>query len=215
MNTKHTELLAYENRKKEILKRANKDYFTIETKRNSQSIQFIADMLPIIRHLYPGKGKKITVLDVGSRTAAGSALLAKLHSKSTYAKIKMDVTALDIDDTFKEYVNFCYPELKYVVKDIFDYDESVKWDLVICSHTIEHVHNPEKFLSKLIDLCRDFTIIACPFEEDKNNLIPEHCNSIDYNFIDRFKPIKKFIYDGMYWHQSLCGIFVFKGGGDQ
>lgn len=35
MNIKYIELLVYENRKKEILKRVNKDYFIIEIKRNS------------------------------------------------------------------------------------------------------------------------------------------------------------------------------------
>lgn len=147
-----------------------------------------------------GKGKKIIVLDVGLRIVVGSVLLVKFYSKLIYVKIKMDVIVFDIDDIFKEYVNFCYLELKYVVKDIFDYDESVKWDLVICSYIIEYVYNFEKFLSKLIDLCRDFIIIVCLFEEDKNNLIFEYCNLIDYNFIDCFKLIKKFIYDGMYWY---------------
>jgi len=82
---------------------------------------------------------------------------------------------------------------------------------VTCSHVIKHVQKPEAFLAKLISLCRDFTVLACPFEEERDKLIPGHINSTSNSSLDRSDPVKKRIYDGMCWNQTLLGIFVFRG----
>jgi len=97
----------HEQRRREILERVGEEFITTEDRKNNQSIQFMVDTLPVIRELYPGRNKLITVVDVGARTGAGTALLAKLHGPGTNAKVKMDVAALDISDRFKEYATFC------------------------------------------------------------------------------------------------------------
>ena len=182
----------------------------IERVHNAQSIQFMADMLPIVRKLYPQESHTISVLDVGARTAAGTAFLQMLHHPHGNSKVKMQVTALDIDDSFKEYAKISFPDLQYQKEDIFNI-KNQKWDLVICSHTIEHVPDPHLFLKQLQKLARDYVLISTPYKEDPNNLIPGHCNSIDDSFIDKFSPVQKLIYDGMYFRQSDIVIFAIRG----
>ncbi len=202
--------------KSDILQKAGKDYSFVEHKSNPQSMHFMADIVPIIERIYPReKGKKINlnVLDVGPRTGAGSGLLAKLYSPQSWARIKMKITAMDIDDTFQEYANFCFPEINYVVGDIYDIQPGRKWDLVICSHTIEHVPDPKRFAERLIELSKGYVIISCPFLEDKNNLCRGHVNSITLEFIAQFDPLMMHIYDACFWHKTLVGVFAFKGKG--
>jgi 2-polyprenyl-3-methyl-5-hydroxy-6-metoxy-1,4-benzoquinol methylase len=204
----------FENEKVALLKKINMSYEVVENKLNPQSIQFMIDIIPTIRKLFLVQQSKssISVLDVGPRTGAGSALLQKLYSPTTNSKIKMHVTALDIDDKFQEYANFCYPNLEYRIGDIYSIKNEI-WDLVICSHTIEHVPNPEQFLSRLQELANDYVIIACPYNENEESLFPGHLHSIKDSFIDRFHPIIKCIYDSPYWKYSLAGIFAFPGRG--
>lgn len=202
--------------KSDILQKAGKNYSFVEHKSNPQSMHFMADIVPIIEQLYPReKGKKINlnVLDVGPRTGAGSGLLAKLYSSQSWARIKMKITAMDIDDTYQEYANFCFPEIDYVVGDIYELEPERKWDLVICSHTIEHVPEPKKFAEKLIELSKGHVIVSCPFLEDKNNLCRGHVNSISLEFMAQFDPLIMHVYDACFWHKTLVGIFAFKGKG--
>lgn len=204
----------FKNEQIAILKKINISYEFVENKLNPQSIQFMIDIIPHIRQLFLTEQLKssLSVLDVGPRTGAGSALLQKLYSPNTNSKIKMHVTAIDIDDKFREYANFCYPNLEYRIGDIYSIKNEI-WDLVICSHTIEHVPKPKQFLSRLLELAKDYVIIACPYNENENSLVPGHLHSIKDSFIDQFDPVIKCVYDGMYWNNSLAGIFAFQGRG--
>ena len=92
---------------------------------------------------------------------------------------------------------FSILKLRYIVGDIFNLDKHDRWDLVICSHTIEHVPDPDRFLGRLINLARDFVILACPYKENPESLIPEHLHSIDDAFLERHHPISTYTYNGI------------------
>ena len=123
------------------------------------------------------------------------------------SKLKVKATALDIDDTYRELSNLISPDLEYIVKDIYsDFDRL--WDVLICSHCIEHVPQPEKFVRRMCDLAREYVVISCPYKEDPDNLARSHINSIDDDFISQFNVVYKEVYNGFYWHQSDIVIFV-------
>src|SRR3546814_14561895 len=40
------------------------------------------------------------------------------------------------------------------------------WDMVICSHVVEHLVNPREFIDKLRDICRGFAFVYTPYNEN-------------------------------------------------
>jgi len=80
-------------------------------------------------------------------------------------------------------------------------------DIVICSHTIEHVPRPRMFIEKLCQIAREYVVIACPFQEPRP-LIPGHLHSINKAFIDQFNYEFLEVYTSMHWHQSKACIFA-------
>ena len=180
---------------------------------NSQSISFYSDIAAIIQKLYLGTNF-LEILDVGSRTGAGANFLGQLFNVNSYSRIKSSVTALDINKEFLDYSNtFNHYIKQYIIDDISNIEN--KYDMVICSHTIEHVSNPDDFIKNLCKLSKRYVIIACPFMEGQANiykdalgLVEGHVNSIDYDFVMKYKPVYFDIYKSLVWHQSLACIFV-------
>ena len=134
---------------------------------NHQSISFYSDISFVIQKLYPGNNF-LEILDVGSRTGAGANFLGQMFSVNSYSRIKSEVTALDISDEFLEYSNsFNRYIKKYIVDDIANVKDI--YDLVVCSHTIEHVPNPDEFIKILCNLSRRHVIIACAVPRVRTN----------------------------------------------
>lgn len=175
---------------------------------NPQSMAFMVDLMPVIRSLFKN-GRVLRVLDVGSRSGAGVALLNKLYGPASMSKVKMDITCLDIESTFKGYFDDNFPEIDYVVGDIFELEET--FDLVICSHVIEHVAKADEFLARLRQLATEYVVLNCPFMESPDSLSPGHVQSIDIGFLERNDCHMKKIYEGLYWRQGAMVISVFEG----
>lgn len=180
---------------------------------NHQSLSFYCDIFTVIQRIYINNCF-LEILDVGSRTGAGANFLGQMFSQESYSRIKADVTALDISPEFLDYSNsFNKYLLNYLVGDVANLEQ--QFDIVICSHTLEHVSNPREFINTLIKKSRRYVIIACPFMEgkanihkDANGLIEGHINSIDFDFIMGYQPIYFNVYRSLVWHQSLACIFV-------
>ncbi|GHT51591.1 hypothetical protein AGMMS49990_06200 [Endomicrobiia bacterium] len=49
-------------------------------------------------------------------------------------------------------------------RDIFDIQEN-SYDICLCSHAIEHVDDPVKFVKQLKKISKYFSLITCPFNE--------------------------------------------------
>lgn len=186
-------------------------YWRMENQYDNSSIMFAIEILPTLWSLLEGVNERVTLLDVGARTGAGTHLIAYLHQELASSRIKISATALDTDSQYYDYARKNYPFSNYTVGDIFEMSDDSKFDIVLCSHTIEHVPNPKDFLAQLIKLAKRYVIIACPFDEV--NRIPGHVNTFQKDFFESTGAISLKVYKAMGWHQSPACIAVYRGLG--
>ena len=176
----------------------------------AQSTLFMADILPFIHDKLLKHYRRQDVLraiDVGAASCFGTRLLATLHA-SHFVYSRMEVDAIDYVPDRARWVMATVPEVNYQVKDLYDLPPK-SWDIVVCSHVIEHVPEPEKFIAKLREICRGFAFVFSPYNE--NPLIPGHINTItevDYAPL----PCETHLIKSMGWHpdkpDDLCILAV-------
>lgn len=182
---------------------------------NAQSIGFMVEIIPLMYPFFKklcGRGRHIEALDVGSRTAAGTALLSDIFI-SHHSRVPTWFDSIEIDSTFDEYRQSRWPHLRAsIIGDIFELPKN-SYDYVICSHTIEHLDNPTEFCHKMQDIARDYVFITCPFEEQ--HPIYGH-RKITSSFIDSLSPIGKHVFDSWWWKAQdgsrEVAFFVLPGG---
>lgn len=168
---------------------------------DSQSMCYYGDLSRYISRFLLGH-ETLSVLDVGPRTGAGLALLRLLHHPAAYTRLKFDpVVGIDIDPDFDAVAKAEFPDIGSIVGDIFDLAPK-SFDVVTCSHTIEHIAEAEAFVGQLANIARRAVFIACPFDE--KNRIPEHVRSFDASFFEGLKFENLEIYDSNHWHNGLC-----------
>lgn len=148
-----------------------------------QSALFMVELIPIIHRLYmdlPANALK-TVLDIGPSSFGGTALLANLHAKQSFNRLKLNVSAVDITARYQLLQKIVAPNIDFFVCDVFLIKNRV-WDFVVCSHVIEHVHKPFEFLRQLQSLAKDFVLVSCPWAE-RPLTCKSHINIIEEDFI--------------------------------
>lgn len=179
------------------------DRFAFEALWGAQSTIFMADILPflhakLIEHHY--RKQVLKVLDVGAATGFGSQFIASLHQDhSIYSR--MEVEAIDINPARKRWVEAMAPNVKFRVADLFDMPPR-HWDIVICSHVVEHTSDPRAFIEQLRAVCRSFAFVYTPFNESPR--IPAHLNTIteaDYAGL----PCELHRIKSMAWHPNTPG----------
>src|ERR1051325_4611743 len=131
-----------------------------------QSMQFMIDCLPMIRKLLFAKPAQetFTALDVGAGTGAGANVLATLYQGQVLGGT-LKVDAIELVPSLKGYADNRFPLVNYWVGDILEHQDPRRWDLVVCSHTIEHVERPEAFISFLTGLAYRWVLIYAPWKE--------------------------------------------------
>lgn len=174
-----------------------------------QSCVFTCEILPALWALYPNGQHRLNLLDVGPRTGAGTGLLQYLHHPESFSRIKLHTTAIDIDPTYKDYAAVHSPDVEYLVGDIFDESLARTFDVVLCSHTLEHLAEPLPFLRRLQALAKAWVIVACPFDE--KDCIPGHVSSLGYDFFESAGVHNLNVYRSLTWHQCMACVAVFKG----
>lgn len=177
-------------------------------KANPQAVGFMIDLIAVLRATLLPKhnSEHFSVLDLGAKTAAGSEILGYLGQPGSFSKLKFTVTCGDIDSTFVNYSSVSNPHVEYLSADVFDLERL--WDIVICSHVVEHVPSPLDFVAKLRSIAKRYIILAFPYCESPSELIPGHINSLNHDFLRALNPLRYEIYDGLFWSQSLCCIAV-------
>ena len=173
---------------------------------DSQSLSFYCDIESFISDHIPGI-RAVSVLDVGARTASGTALLRAIHHPRSFARLKFhEVTALDLDVKSIEKARNEFPDIEYMTVDIGKLKGVRKWNLVLSSHTIEHVQDPDSFVRSLEDVSDYCVIIACPFLEE--NLIPGHHHRFNIDFFEKRGFSFTRIYRSMHWHGGVACISI-------
>ncbi|USI72356.1 class I SAM-dependent methyltransferase [Sphingomonas morindae] len=173
---------------------------------DSQSLSFYSDIASFIsRHI---KGQQaFDMLDVGARTAAGTALLRAIHHPNSFARLKLNsVTALDLDAEALRLAALEYPDINYIARDVESLKGERSWDIVLSSHTIEHVDDPQHFLADLEAVARRHVVIACPFAEVA--LTMGHVRRFNLDFFERndFREIE--VYRSQHWHGGMACIAI-------
>jgi hypothetical protein len=195
------------------------DLAWLETTLAPQSLQFMIDLLPVIRELIAGwpRDVPLRVLDVGTASGAGANLLGQLYSGPMLGP-RMIVDAMELHPWMARYARGKLSFIrKYLVADVRNYWSEEPWDLVICSHTLEHVNDWGEFAAALKRLASRWVLVYTPWKEQHR--IPEHVLSIDEPFLELVGAQRQWIIDSPAWYHAVdaearCVAFVLPGGAD-
>lgn len=150
----------------------------------AQSMIFMGDMLPSIFDAFDSVKPKhgpISVLDVGPGTGHGANFLGQVTSAGFLGHQSV-VRTIDIEATYQNYIGSKHPYVeKALVGDIYLHEDS--YDVVVCSHVIEHVPDPARFIRRLQSLARYKVVLCAPWQEPSDSLSPGHVNSFDEDFL--------------------------------
>ena len=173
-----------------------------EDGKEAQSLQFAIECLPEFHRIlrtYYNRRDHLLMLDVGAESGAGSNLFALLHSgRRIYSKLTIDT--IDYVDLYIRWIKALYPKLSSGQRDVAELPRQ-HWDLVFCSHVIEHVADPRRFLEQLIPLCKGFLFIYAPYQETRR--IPAHLHSIDESLFVGLNVERIMVQDSMAWHADI------------
>jgi SAM-dependent methyltransferase len=168
---------------------------------DSQSFNFYADLSRYISKTILGH-ETLSLLDVGPRTGAGLALLRLLHHPRAFTRLKFEpVVGIDLDPEFQRIAETEFRDIRAMTGDVFNLPLK-SYDIVTCSHTIEHIPDPRPFVERLMAIGRRALFIACPFEEQ--NRVPGHCVTIDRAFFDDLGFDDVEVYESQHWHNGLA-----------
>jgi 2-polyprenyl-3-methyl-5-hydroxy-6-metoxy-1,4-benzoquinol methylase len=197
---------------KACIQRGNVDPNVFYDKSMPQSELFMAEIIPVIHSLYFNYpvNRSIDVLDIGPQTFSGTRLLARTHAPDSFNSLKMKISALDIHDYFLELKECLCPEVEFIKSNVFDVKDR-SWDLIICSHVIEHVPEPKAFVAKLQQMARRDVIVACPWNENPITT-KGHINTIDKAFVRSVGAKDLKIFTNFMWGKTreVC-IFTLQG----
>lgn len=192
------------------------DLHWLKTASVPQSMQFMIDCLPLLRRIFARFGRydvPIRVLDVGTGSGSGAALLATLYSGQILG-YTVQVDAIDRAPHVQRYAREKYPMINYMVGEAWNIRAGEPWDVVICSHLIEHMEDPIAFARHLQSLAKQWTLIYAPYNE--TNPIPGHIVLLDDDFLQRIGAQDIEIIDSPGWkppvHQDpKCVAFTLPG----
>ena len=176
---------------------------------DSQSLSYYGDISRYICKFFLAH-ETVSVLDIGPRTGAGLALLRLLHHPLAFTRLKFDpVVGIDVDPDFQRIAESEFGDIHAVTGDIFDLEGS-SYDIVVCSHTIDSVPDPDRFLEKMTAISRRGLFLAGPMSEQAGAEGDQ--TPIDRAFFERhgFHDIE--VYESHHWHAGIC-FLAFKDTG--
>lgn len=120
----------------------------------------------------------LMILDVGAGSHSAS-ITKQWLPKSNYTGIDITKNYGNDENDFKAMDEFCEMDL---TKLQFDFIPENKYDLIIMSHVIEHLHNGDKVISGLISKLKRGGIIYIEYPSEKSVNFPSMRETL--NFFD-------------------------------
>ena len=178
------------------------DARTFEYGWGAQSAQFVIDLVPriqsVLRQHYRRKDV-LKLIDVGAGSCVGTNVLAMLHSDHhVYSRLEID--AIDYLPLRERWARSQYPLVNYMVGDAFALPDR-SWDLVVCSHVIEHMEDPRAFIDNLRRICRGFAFVYSPYREIDR--IEHHLATIDESTYAGIPGCELEVVSSMGWHPDI------------
>ena len=171
---------------------------------DSQSLHFYGDISRFLAQRVTGF-ETLSLLDVGSRTGAGTALLRLLHHPLAFTRLKFDpVVGLDLNPDVLRIIGKEFKDISAVCDDIFNLEEN-SYDVVVCSHTIEHLPEIAPFVAQLEKIARRYIVLACPV----NERLPASDGHIQIITTETFAELGYTdveVYESFHFHNGLCGL---------
>lgn len=144
-----------------------------------QSLLFYAQLMPVIyRCALAARGSEpLKIADVGAAHGAGSNFIhAALNN---LLGVAVEVTAFELQTRFRRYAEAKFPGIRFKTTDFLADPE--RYDIVVSSHTLEHMADPRAFVAKVMDRVRACAVFYVPYRE--RQLIPGHLVSFDHTLI--------------------------------
>lgn len=119
--------------------------------------------------LLDGVPAECSLLDIG----CGKGYIMKQLQTKTNNILGVDYNKEDIEYLAQ---HLPHPNIKVICDDIFNYMaklEGVYFDVIILSHVVEHIDEPEPFLARLADKAKTFYIEVPDFESNYQNAYRE------------------------------------------
>lgn len=139
----------------------------------------MAEMARFLVGFCVGRGLTcVNVLDVGPGTGHGSNFLGQILATDFFG-VRGTVSVVDINPDFLDYIAGFHPYVHEVLHGDCGELPEASFDIVVCSHVIEHVENPVGFLDSLRKVSRHGVICCAPLREPPGDLSPGHLWSID------------------------------------
>jgi len=160
------------------------DFDWLEEVYHSQPTVFAIDCVPTIHELlkkYWVRNDTVDILDFGASWAAGTNIIAQATSELVWCKT--NVYAADITPGRDLYANLEFPKVKYINADAFSLGRT--FDIVYCSHVIEHTTDPQEFIQKILNITGKFAIFYAPYKE--SNRSAAHRSEITEETFEGFK----------------------------
>jgi 2-polyprenyl-3-methyl-5-hydroxy-6-metoxy-1,4-benzoquinol methylase len=139
----------------------NKSYF----EQKKINIPYFETLKKAIVYIILHENKLYSCLDVG----CGAAWMAVYLMQEGF-KNNILYEGLDISNAMIEKAKNNFPQGKYYIEDILEFDSHDVWDIVMANGSIEHFLNYKDFINKLINLSNDWIIINKIFfqKDDKD-----------------------------------------------
>jgi 2-polyprenyl-3-methyl-5-hydroxy-6-metoxy-1,4-benzoquinol methylase len=173
---------------------------------NPQALRFLIDTYPSLHQIfssYPRMGT-IELLDIGPAFGAAGGLLSQMH-RSHFLGPQVSVSALDIVDSRREFIELTYPRVRFMHTSIEELPVDNQWDVVYCSNTIEHIEYPREFIQSVMRHTRGFAVFLAPYREELP-LSWGHCIQIDEQTFHGFNVKSMQVIQTAAWPTTAEGV---------
>lgn len=168
------------------------------------SVQYAIDCMPEIHRVlktYYTRAMTLKFVDIGAGSGAGANVFTLLHSDH-HIYSKLEVEAVDHVPARQRWVQMMYPKVKYSVTSLEKLPPK-HYDLVYCSHVIEHLRDPQEFARKLMRVCKGFVFIYTPYKEVER--IAGHLSTITEEVFAGLPVESMKIMPSMGWRPAAAG----------